>query len=189
MSPKKQKRLSKSLAHSHGPWTTCMVGRVAQSGLRCSTFQQNFLIYPRQSTKITTNEYNTVSQAMGNDTVRWAYRNESDKMARWMQKRSVVDAEWEEISAESTARGIPSLLRLHDWGSDPSVLIMMALNTAETVWMYVVRFLARSHVRPISSQSLLCILRDLASILLEFPVLSSLSCKRNLRLSGKMRGR
>lgn len=103
-----------------------------------------FLIYPRQITKITTNEYKTMyvryrwvhqREASGNDTARWAYRKERDKMQRWMEKWREVDEEWEEISAESTARGIPSLLRVHDRGSEPSVLIMMALKTAETVWM------------------------------------------------------
>jgi len=46
------------------------------------------------------------------------------------------------------------------------VLYVMALKTAETVGMYSVLFLASSHVRPISWQSLLNILRALTSLVL-----------------------
>jgi hypothetical protein len=48
--------------------------------------------------------------------------------------RWLFDEEWVEISEESTASGIPSLLRVHDRGSEPVVLIMMARMTDETVW-------------------------------------------------------
>lgn len=47
----------------------------------------------------------------------------------------VVDDEGSGISVESTARGIPSLLRVHDRGVEPSVLNMIARKTAETVWI------------------------------------------------------
>lgn len=47
----------------------------------------------------------------------------------------LVDEDWSYISDESTARGIPSLLRVHDCGSDPSGLNIKARRTKETVWI------------------------------------------------------
>lgn len=38
-------------------------------------------------------------------------------------------------SEESTAKGIPSLFRVHDFGSEPSELNMKARRTPETVWI------------------------------------------------------
>lgn len=102
------------------------------------------------------------------------YSKQSNNMLK-MGALRVFDDEWLEISDESTARGIPSLLRVHDWGLEPSLLNMRARKTAETVWMYAVRFLARSHVIPISWQSLLCILVVLSSDLLELKVFFLLS--------------
>lgn len=63
---------------------------------------------------------------------------------------------------ESTARGMFSWSGLHldSWGG--CTLYMMARRTADTVGMYAVLFLARSHVSPMSWQSLLNILLALS---------------------------
>lgn len=64
---------------------------------------------------------------------------------------------------ESTAKGMFSWSGLHldSWGG--CELYIMARNTAETVGMYAVLLRARSHVSPISWQSLLNILLALLS--------------------------
>lgn len=67
---------------------------------------------------------------------------------------------------ESTASGMFSWSGLHlelDWWGG-CTLYMIARNTAETVGMYAVLFLASSHVSPISWQSLLNILLALSLV-------------------------
>lgn len=60
--------------------------------------------------------------------------------------------------SESTANGMFSWSGLHlDWCGG-CTLYIMALNTADTVGIYAVLFLASSHVSPMSWQSLLNIL-------------------------------
>ena len=69
--------------------------------------------------------------------------------------------------SESTANGMFSWSGLHlDSWTGGCVLYIMALKTAETVGMYSVLFLASSHVRPISWQSLSNILLALSSLVL-----------------------
>lgn len=94
-------------------------------------------------------------------------RNKRKQRAR-DECNTVNDAD--DISEESTANGIPLVLRVHD--ELPSPLIILALRTAETVCMYADLFFARSHVRPIISQSSLCSLLLLSSGLLVLPLLS-----------------
>ena len=66
---------------------------------------------------------------------------------------------------ESTASGMFSWSGLHvDSCSGGCALYMMARNTAETVGMYAVLLRARSHVKPMSWQSLLNILLALSVV-------------------------
>lgn len=63
---------------------------------------------------------------------------------------------------ESTARGMFSWSGLHLDSCGGCALYMMARNTADTVGMYAVLFLASSQVSPMSWQSLLNILLALS---------------------------
>lgn len=67
------------------------------------------------------------------DTIRLVQSNEINIAERTSGKWRVFDEDWKSTSEESTARGIPSMLRLQERGSEPSFPIMMALRTEETV--------------------------------------------------------
>lgn len=100
---------------------------------------------------------------------------------RWRGNPTVEEQDGLSSSAESTARGIPSLPTMQERGSwDPPLppLIMIVRRTAETVGAYAVLFLARSHVRPINSQSLSCIFFFLSGSVPFVAPLPPLSCHR-----------